>query len=119
MTTIVLLGIVGLAGIVAGFFALRSIARTSRGVRPSRWLTVRISSVAVGLILGVASWPLTYWMAYSMATPEGPARIVGLPFFVAFFDSAGRDYVSAWTLWGCVGNVLFWFMVPQIAVSIY
>ena len=59
------------------------------------------------------------WMAYPMATPEGPARIVGVPFFVAFFDSAGRDYVSAWTLWGCVGNVLFWFMVPQIAVSIY
>ena len=112
------LGLFGLAGIVVGLLALRSVARSSRD--DSRgWRIARIGALVVGVIVGLASWRLTYWMGYPIPTPDGPARLVGLPFFVASFDSEGRDYVSDWTLWGCIGNVLFWFMVPQIALALY
>jgi hypothetical protein len=110
------LALVGLAGITVGVFALRSIARVSSD-DASGWRVARVVMVILGVILGVASWPLTYWMGYSIPTPDGPVRLVGLPFFVASFDSQGRDYVSELTLWGCIGNVLFWFMVPQIALA--
>ena len=115
---IVGLGLVGLAGIVGGVFALRSVARLSRGDHHGS-RAAQIAAIVVGLIIGLASWPLTYWMGYSIPTSDGPARLVGLPFFVASFDKEGRDYVSDWTLWACVGNVLFWFMVPQIALAFY
>jgi hypothetical protein len=119
MVQIVVMAIVGLAGLVAGVFALRTAARVSRSTElPPHWRRGRITAIVIGAILGAASWPLTFWMGYPLATPEGTARIVGIPFFVAFFDSAGRDYVGPITLVGCLANCAFWFMVPQVFVAI-
>ena len=117
-TPVIVLAVIGLAGIISGVFALRFIARLSLSTgAPPRWRGSRIAAVITGLILGVASWPLTFWMGYPIGTPEGPGRIVGLPFFVAFFDSAGRDYVGPLTLVGCVANGIFWFMAPQLVIA--
>ena len=119
MILVPVLALVGLAGLVAGVLALRSIARTSRLAQASpHWRTLRLGGVVLGVVLGVASWPLTFWMGYPVATPEGPGRVVGLPFFAAFFDSAGRDYVGPLTFISCTANSVFWFMVPQLLIAI-
>jgi hypothetical protein len=120
MTLIIVFATIGLAGLVAGVFALRFISRVQRsGEAPPNWRRLCSTTLILGALLGISSWPLTFWMGYPIATPEGPGRIVGLPFFVAFFDSAGRDYVSAITFWGCIANLAFWFMVPQMIAALY
>lgn len=86
------LAFIGLAGIVGGIFALRAAKRFSlSGLAPKRWHMYRMIAIVLGVICGVASWPLTYVMGYRFETPEGIGRIVGIPFMVAFFDSRGRD----------------------------
>jgi hypothetical protein len=118
MVLVPVFAVVGLVGLAVGVFALRSIAKTSRLVElPPHWRRLRLGAVILGIILGLASWPLTFWMGYPVATPEGQARAVGLPFFAAFFDSAGRDYVGPVTFVSCVANSLFWFLVPQLFVA--
>src|SRR5712691_11455951 len=103
MVLVVIFAVLGLVGLACGVFALRSIRRTSRMDEvPPRWRGMRWAAVGVGAVLGVASWPLTFWMGYPIPTPEGPGRVVGLPFFVAFFDSARRHYVGPLTLIGCL-----------------
>jgi uncharacterized membrane protein YfcA len=120
MTLIVVLAVIGLVGLVLGVLALRFISRTQRsGEAPPNWRWLRWTTLIFGAVLGIASWPLTFWMGYPIATPEGEGRIVGLPFFVAFFDSAGRDYVGPLTLVGCIANLAFWFMVPQMMAALY
>jgi len=120
MTLIVVFAVTGLIGLVAGVFALRCILRVQRsGEAPPHWRRLRWATLVFGVLLGIGSWPLTYWMGYPITTPEGPCRIVGLPFFVAFFDNAGRDYVGPITFWGCVANAAFWFMVPHMIAALY
>ena len=74
---------------------------------------------ALGVICGIASWPLTYAMGYRFENPEGIGRIVGIPFMVAFFDSRGRDYIGSFMMFSLVGNAFFWFLVPSIALALY
>ena len=120
MTFITAFATIGLVGLVVGVFALRFISRVQRsGETPPNWRRLRWTTLVFGALLGIGSWPLTFLMGYPIATPEGPGRIVGLPFFVAFFDSAGRDYVGSVTLLGCIANLAFWFMVPQMIVAVY
>ena len=47
-----------------------------------------------------------------------PGRIVGVPVFVAYFDSDGRDYVGPLTMPGVIANGLFWFFVPQLVIRV-
>jgi hypothetical protein len=114
---VVLLAVLGLAGIVSGGFAMRLNWRTakSRSVSRSarRWF---VAAVSLGLLLGAASWPLTYFMGYPLKIEAETGRVVGLPFFVAYFDSLGRDYVGPLTMPGVFANALFWFFVPQFAL---
>lgn len=42
---------------------------------------------------------------------------MGVPFFVAFFDSAGRDYVGCISLFASVANGLFWFSVALMVTA--
>ena len=120
MTLITVFATIGLVGLVAGVFALRFISRVRRsGEAPPHWHRLRCTTLVFGALLGIGSWPLTFWLGYPIVTPEGPGRIVGLPFFVAFFDSAGRDYVGSVTLLGCIANLAFWFMVPQVIAALY
>jgi len=69
-----------------------------------------------GLVIGAATWPLTYWMTYPISNEGERWWVVGFPFLVAVFDSEGRDYVGPLTMPGVVANGLFWFLVPQIVL---
>lgn len=110
-----LLAFAGLVGVTVGILASRANKQfLNHGTAPRIWPTlIRIARVS-GVIIGLASWPLTFWMGYPIATPNGVGRIVGIPFFVAFFDSAGHDYVGPLTILGIIGNCLFWAHVPEI-----
>lgn len=67
----------------------------------------------VGIVLAVASWPLTYALGYPVRERSGGVgRIVGIPFFVAYFDSAGHDYVGAISVVSALANATFWLLLP-------
>ena len=102
-------------GIVASGIALRRnwIWSKPGGGFARRWL---VAALVVGVLLGTASWPLTYWMGYPIRVEAEAGRIAGFPFFVAYFDSEGRDYVGPLTMPGAVANSLFWFLVPQFVL---
>jgi len=55
-------------------------------------------------------------MSYPVHVEVETGRVVGFPFFVAYFDSEGRDYVGVLTMPGVIVNGLFWFLAPQLAV---
>ena len=110
----------GLVGIVGGILALRATGKfATLGPAPQQWRRFRVAALAIGIVGGIATYPLTYWMGYPVTTREGVWRIVGIPFFVAFFDSGGADYVGAFTLPNAVANVLFWFVFPQIILILW
>lgn len=114
---VVVLAGLGLVGIVVGLYAVYAAGKfATRGPTPAKWRLLRLSALAIGVVLGVATWPLTAWMGYPIETPSGVGRVVGLPFFVAFFDSTGRDYVGPLTMPAAIANIVFWFMVPQLAL---
>lgn len=116
-TIVIVLAVLGFAGILAGVIALRkNWLRSKAGESTAsmrRWLWL---SLLLGAVLGVATWPLTYWMGYPIQLEAQPGRIVGFPFFVAYFDSEGRDYVGPLTLPGVIANCVFWFFVPQLVL---
>ena len=115
-----ILMIVGILGLVAGALAVRANFRLSRGPdMPPRWRSFRVLSIMLGVAVGLSTYPLTYRMGYTVSAPDGPGRVVGIPFFVAYFDAAGNDYIGWITLAGTVANALFWFLVPQILLWLY
>lgn len=110
----ILLACVGLVGVVAGVFASRANDHFSKqGAAPLTWPTLLRIARVFGIVVGISTWPLTYWMGYPIATPNGAGRIVGIPFMVAFFDSRGHDYVGLVTILGVIGNAVFWSLVPE------
>ncbi len=112
---VIILALVGLVGIVAGFMALRKNWVNAKNhqecMSHQHWFWVLL---AIGVVLGVASWPLTFFMGYPVNVEPQPGRVVGIPFFVAYFDSEGRDYVGPLTVPGAIANSIFWFLIPQI-----
>jgi hypothetical protein len=58
-------------------------------------------------------------IGYAVSTPEGLGRVVGIPFFVAFFDAEGSDYVGWITYVGILGNVVVWLLLPQLVLAMY
>jgi hypothetical protein len=107
-TIAIALACLGSAGIVAGSFARRATGEFStHGPAPNKWRMLHLTALVIGIMIGIASWPLTYWMAYPIDTRETTGYIVGFPFFVAFFDSAGRDYIGPLTMPGVVANAFF------------
>ena len=111
-----LLAMLGLAGIVLGIFAGRFVKRfaSSRQV-PSSWAIFRTSATVVGIIMAVASVPLTYAMGY----PYAEGRAVGIPFFAAYFDSRGSDYVGPLTYVAAIANMSFWYFFPKLVLAGY
>jgi hypothetical protein len=73
----------------------------------------------LGVALAIGSFFFVTALAYPVSTPDGPGRIVGWPFLVAYFDSAGRDYVGFITYVGALGNFVFWLLVPQFFLGAY
>jgi hypothetical protein len=114
---VIVIACIGLIAVIAGVVALRSNWRFAqsepRQAGRRLWLAM---TFALGAVLGIASWPLTFWMGYPVHVETEVGRIVGIPFFVAYFDSAGRDYVGALTIPGAFANAIFWFIAPQLAL---
>jgi len=117
-TLILLFASVGLVGIVLGFWAWRYVSRFSAG-SPRSWFRIRIAALVLGLALAIASFIFVTGLSYPVSTPDGPGRIVGWPFFVAYFDSEGRDYVGLLTYVGTAGNFVFWLLLPQFFLAAY
>jgi hypothetical protein len=110
---------IGLVGIVLGIRAWRYVSRSAARAPQPQWTRVRFAAAFFGLALATASVLFVTALGYRVSTPDGPGRIVGWPFFVAFFDSAGRDYVGFITYVGAFGNVVFWFLAPQFLLAAY
>jgi len=122
MSPVVLLGLVGIAGLTVSVFALRSIRRTSTGAlsKPPNWRVRWSVALAAGIVLGGTSFFLTAsaWLSYPMSELGGTGQVVGIPFFVAYIDAQGSDYVGAITWIGTIGNTVFWSLVPAIVLWI-
>jgi hypothetical protein len=110
----------GIIGIVAGVLAWRYVARSaSKSPSSAPWRAIRVTAIISGIVLAVVTYRWVTSLGYSISTPEGAVRIVGLPFFVAYFDSTGNDYVGWITYVGALGNIIFWFLAPQLAAALY
>jgi hypothetical protein len=118
--TIFILAAIGIIGIIFGFWSIfygRRFAKSEYA--PSYWKKLRIGIFLIGILVGILSWPGTYFMGYPLKSGNDTGRVVGIPFIVGYFDSAGRDYVGPFTMPGVLGNGLFWFLFPQILLATY
>ena len=114
------LAALGLAGIIAGIFALRAVSAVARRASPPRgWRRGRMLAFAAGGALAVLSWVLRESLSYAGEGPDGPGTVVGLPFFVAFIDATGRGGMSFLTVPLALLNAVFWFLVPQMGLAFY
>lgn len=114
------LAAIGIVGIIIGIWSilyLRKFAKTE--YTPTYWKKLRIGVLLFSIVLGLLTWPGTYFMGYPLKGEKETGRIVGIPFFVAYFDSEGCDYVGPLTMPGVVMNGLFWFVFPHILLSAY
>jgi hypothetical protein len=113
---IIILAIVGLLGMIIGIMSLfwaKTLGKSETA--PKNWKRLRIIVLVIGILVGLASWPGTYFMGYPYKGEKetDTGRIVGIPIMVAYFDSEGRDYVGPFTMPGVVGNFIFWSFLPH------
>jgi hypothetical protein len=87
----------------------------SRLERPPGVAPVTLDDMERAIVEGA----LTFAMGYPYPTSRGVGRIVGLPFIAAYFDAAGRDYLSPLMLPAVLGNGVFWGLFPQIVLAGY
>jgi hypothetical protein len=109
----------GCIEIILGFLALRYTKRRLCKVKNSYQRKLRKVALIAGGVLAAASWPCTFLLGYPYSFGDETGRIVGIPFVVAYFDSAGKDYVSSFMLPAMIGNAAFWFTVPHILLAVY
>ena len=57
---------------------------------------------------------LSVFAQYPMTSTTETYRVIGIPFFVAAFDQAGRDYVGPLTPFAFLGNLVVWFFLPSL-----
>ncbi len=114
MIDLVFIGVhvLGLVGLVAGYFAFR---RNGRDVAASR-LSLLVWRVA--LLVGVALAILSLLARYPL---DATRRIVGFPFMAAAWEKRGdhwQDFVGPLTLPAYAANAAFAFMLPQLLLRI-
>ena len=120
MTTVVVLAFLGLGGMVVGTWALvAAFLPTSQFQQYSHWWLWRSAMLVVGVLSGWATWRFPLVLGYHRTFDDGRWWFAGLPFFEACFDSRGRDFIGEFTLPAAIGNVVFWFLVPQIVLSLF
>ena len=107
-----LLAALGLAGIVVGLLALRTLwPRTGRAAKSG--------ALGIGAVLALLSWFARDSLAYPGEGPNGAGIVVGIPFFVAFVDATGQGGVTFLTAPLALLNAAFWFLLPQSALALY
>ena len=108
--TPILFALAGLGILVWEIMAYIQFQRALRtGSLSGLWRNRRRIAWVTGLALGV----LSLWSQYPLAG----GTVAGIPFFAAWFDARGRDYVGVNTLPALVGNMAFWFLLPQLVVA--
>jgi hypothetical protein len=108
----VLLAVVGVGLLVAGWLAFSYLRRSVRlGLLPQQWRRRRKVGVVVGALL-VLTIP---WQAY----PLGKGTALGIPFFAAWYDERGRDFLGAITLPALLGDAVVWFLIPQLVLAYF
>ena len=113
----------GLISLVAGFMILaletialwqnRKFARLTP--RESAWQRFYRWRYLLGLALAVASTFLWY---PSLINGER-FKVVGLPFVVALFDQAGKDYVGTLTIPSFLSDFVVWLLIPDLLLWIW
>ena len=83
--------------------------------RESAWQRVYRWRYALGFLLAVASNFLWY---PSLINGER-FKVVGLPFVVALFDQAGRDYVGTLTVPSFLADFVVWLLIPDLLLWIW
>ena len=120
MMIISVLAIIGLIGLILGFWSIYYVNRFVGSERASaNWKKLRLCVLIIGLLIGVLSWPGTFLMGYPISSGTETIRVVGIPFIAAYFDNTGRDYIGPLTMLSVIGNGIFWFLVPHIFLAIY
>lgn len=107
-----LLAALGLIGIVAGTLAWRHAA-------PRSGRAAMIVAYGIGAGLALLSWFARDSLAYAGEGPNGPGTVIGIPFFVAFIDSAGKGGITFLTIPLALANAAFWFLLPQIVLALH
>ena len=113
---IVVLSVVGLLIAIGEFFSARSNRSTFTQAQASAvWLRVYRWRWVIGVLFAIAS----AFIYYPMTGGEERYRVMGFPFMVAAFDSAGRDYVGPLTTPSFLANAAIWFFLPHVAFFLW
>jgi len=107
-----LLAALGLVGIIAGALAWHHAARRAGRVAMG-------VAYGIGAALALASWLARDSLAYAGEGPNGPGTVIGIPFFVAFVDAAGKGGMTFLTAPLALLNAAFWFLLPQLFLALY
>jgi hypothetical protein len=106
----ILFAIAGITLMVWEIWSLIFIRRVLKTGRLSQqWRQGRMMSFVIGTLL-VVTIP---WQHY----PLGEGTAAGVPFLAAWFDANGRDFIGAVTLPALLGDVVVWFLVPQLVLA--
>jgi hypothetical protein len=117
---VTVLALFGLVALIVGVFAWRYVRHLSQSsILPARWKHFRMAAIVLGLFLAIG----LSFIGYSYSSSEGVGWVVGMPFMVAFFENAGRDYAFrdyiGPSLPAIIGNFMAWFLLPQIVLAFY
>jgi hypothetical protein len=106
----VLLAITGVAFMVselrAFIFILSCLMDDRLSLRWGRWWIV---AFVVGILLALS----IIWCSY----PFDGGWAAGIPFLLVWFDKAGADYICDFWWLTLPGNLLFWFLAPQLVFA--
>lgn len=120
MRIISVLTLLGILSLILGFWSILYVNKFIKsGHAFPNWKKLRVIVLLIGLILGMLSWPGTFFMGYPLSFGGETIRVVGIPFMAAYFDSSGHDYVGFLTPLSVFGNGIFWFFLPHIFFAIY
>ncbi len=110
---------IGLVGIIVGVRAWRFLSRSAADSPKLPLNRLRLTALVAGAVLAIASFVFGPIFSYPVSTGEGPERIVGWPFVVAYLDSQGRDHAGLLAGAGALGNFVFWLLAPQFPLASY
>ena len=116
-TLALILAILGLIGLLLGVIAIPIGQRIAKHVPSKRNYAIqRVMTFIAGLILAGASFFWAERIGFPWTVDSDRGFWVGIPFFVAYFDSGGRGYVGPLTLPAAIGNSIFWFLFPHFTL---
>jgi hypothetical protein len=103
----ILLAVAGLVLLVWEIWSFVFVRRALKaGSLSPPWRRRRTIAFVIGVLL-VMTIP---WQAY----PLGDGTAAGIPFFAAWYDAKGRDFIGAITLQHCWAMLQYGFLCPSL-----